>query len=295
MRAASPAAGGREGWPRRWRAWLGGLGLGVLVAAGSPAGARESRVVILATTTSIQDSGLLDVLLPRLERCTGYTVKTLAVGTGQALALGDRGEADVVLVHAPDLERRYLARGTLVRRRRVMHNDFVLLGPPEDPAGVGGLRGAVEAFGRLAARGAPFVSRGDGSGTHEREQALWRAAGARPGGGAYLESGQGMGTTLILASEKRAYTLADRASYLALRAQLRLAVLVEGDPALLNVYHVLEVDPARRPRVNGAGGRALADFLVSAEAQTLIGSFGVERYGRPLFVPAAGPPARDGG
>lgn len=266
---------------------LAGLALAGVVAA-------QPRAVVLATTTSTQDSGLLDLLVPMFEKESGYSVRTVAVGTGQALALGDRGEADVVLVHAPALEREYLARGHLVNRRLVMHNDFVVVGPPGDPAGITGMARAAAALGRIAARGARFVSRGDESGTHAKEKALWRAAGLTPRGDWYIESGQGMGTTLVLASEKGAYTLSDRATYLAFRRRLRLDVVVEGDAPLLNVYHVLEVDPTRFPRVNGAGGRAFADFLVSPRIQAVIGRFGAERYGQPLFVPDAGKPEPGG-
>lgn len=266
---------------------LAGLALAGVVAA-------QPRAVVLATTTSTQDSGLLELLVPMFEKESGYSVRTVAVGTGQALALGDRGEADVVLVHAPALEREYLARGHLVNRRLVMHNDFVVVGPPGDPAGITGMARAAAALGRIAARGARFVSRGDESGTHAKEKALWRAAGLTPRGDWYIESGQGMGTTLVLASEKGAYTLSDRATYLAFRRRLRLDVVVEGDAPLLNVYHVLEVDPTRFPRVNGAGGRAFADFLVSPRIQAVIGRFGAERSGQPLFVPDAGKPEPGG-
>jgi len=258
------------------------------------AAAAQPRAVVLATTTSTQDSGLLELLVPMFEKESGYSVRTVAVGTGQALALGDRGEADVVLVHAPALEREYLARGHLVNRRLVMHNDFVVVGPPGDPAGITGMVRVAAALGRIAARGARFVSRGDESGTHAKEKALWRAAGLTPRGDWYIESGQGMGTTLVLASEKGAYTLSDRATYLAFRRRLRLDVVVERDALLLNVYHVLEVDPTRFPRVNGAGGRAFADFLVSPRIQAVIGRFGAERYGQPLFVPDAGKPEPGG-
>ncbi len=270
------------------------LALAALVgsAAAQPPG---SRAVVLATTTSTQDSGLLDALVPMFEKQTGYTVKTVAVGTGQALALAARGEADVALVHAPALELAYLAKGDLVRRRLVMHNDFVVVGPPADPAGVRGLRRAAEALRRIAERGTRFVSRGDESGTHQKEKTLWQAAGVAPGGAWYVESGQGMGTTLMLASEKRAYTLTDRATYLAFRKRLELDVLLERDAPLVNVYHVMEANPARHPRVNAAGGQALADFLVSAAAQAVIRTFGVDTYGQPVFVPDAGKPEPGGG
>jgi len=273
------------------RFWTGLL-LGLLAAA--PVEAQRSPV-ILATTTSTQDSGLLDVLIPIFEKKSGYTVKTIAVGTGQSLALGDRGEADVVLVHAPDLELQYVAKGNLVNRRRVMHNDFVLVGPPADPVGINGVKRAAEALKRIAERGAPFVSRGDQSGTHATEKSLWKAAGTTPNAPWYIESGQGMGATLTIAAEKGAYTLTDRATFLAFKKRVRLAVLLEGDAALLNIYHVMEVNPARYARVNAAGGKAFADFMLSAEAQELIKTFGVEKYGAPLFFPDAGKPAPSGG
>jgi len=267
------------------RLGVGGLFLSFLAAA--PVGAQRSPV-ILATTTSTQDSGLLDVLVPLFEKKSGYTVKTIAVGTGQSLALGDRGEADVVLVHAPELELQYLAKGNLINRRRVMHNDFVLVGPPADPAGIKGVKRAAEALKRIAERGAVFVSRGDQSGTHTKEKLVWDAAGMAPRGRWYIESGQGMGATLTIASEKGAYTLTDRATYLALKKRVQLSVLVEGDALLLNIYHVLEVSPARHPRVNAAGGKAFADFLVSGEARAVIETFGVEKYGQPLFFIGGG-------
>ena len=259
----------------------------LFLLAAAPAEAQRSPV-ILATTTSTQDSGLLDVLVPIFEKKSGYTVKTIAVGTGQALTLGDRGEADVVLVHAPDLELQFLAKGNLINRRRVMHNDFVLVGPPADPAGVKGKKNAADALRRVAERGAVFLSRGDQSGTHTKEKSLWKAAGLAAKGPWYIESGQGMGATLTIASEKGAYTLADRATHLAFKRRIQLMVLLEGDPALLNIYHVLEVSQARYPRVNAAGGKAFADFVLSAEAQQMIKTFGVEKYSEPLFFVGGG-------
>jgi tungstate transport system substrate-binding protein len=264
------------------------LGLLLIFAAGPAEAAPASRVVILATTTSLQDSGLLDVLVPLFERRTGYTVKPIAVGTGQALALAARGEADVVLAHAPEQEKRYVAEGRLTRRRLVMVNDFVVVGPAADPAGVRGERSAVAAFRKIAAAGARFVSRGDRSGTHALELALWREAGVEPGPPWYIESGQGMGATLGIAEDRQAYTLTDRATLLAFGRRVRLQTWVEGDRRLLNLYSVLEVDAASGPRVNAAGGRAFADFVVSPEAQRVIATFGADRYGRPLFTPAAG-------
>lgn len=276
-----------------WSRSLSALFLLLLAFAAGPAAAQ--RPVILATTTSTQDSGLLDVLVPRFEKKTGYTVKTIAVGTGQSLALGDRGEADVVLVHAPKLELEYLAKENLINRRLVMHNDFTLVGPPADPAGIKGLKKAAEAVRKIAQRGARFVSRGDNSGTHNTERSLWKVAGIVPKGSWYIESGQGMGATLTIASEKGAYTLADRATYLAFQKRIQLAILLEGDAPLLNIYHVMQVNPARHRKVNAAGGKALADFLVSPEAQEVIRAFGVEKYGQPLFFPDAGKPEPGGG
>jgi tungstate transport system substrate-binding protein len=243
--------------------------------------------VILTTTTSLQDSGLLDLLVPMFERRTGLTVKTIAIGTGQALALAARGEADVTLAHAPELENRYVAEGRLRSRRLVMVNDFVVLGPPADPARIAG-RGPAEAFRRIAAAGARFVSRGDHSGTHVRELALWREAGVRPAGAWYIEAGQGMGATLGIAADRGAYALSDRATWLAYGTRLPLAVLVEGGRALVNAYSVLEANPANGPRVNAAGGRAFAEFLVAPETQKVIADFGAARFGRPLFTPVAG-------
>ena len=251
--------------------------------------ANEVRPVILATTTSIQDSGLLDVLVPIFEKKTGATVKTIAVGTGQALALGGRGEADVVLCHAPELEKKYIDEGSMIDRRLVMHNDFVVVGPPGDPARARGVAEASEALRRIADAEAPFISRGDNSGTDILEKKLWKLAAFDPKGAPwYLEAGQGMGATLRIASEKRAYTLSDRGTYLALKSDLELDVVSQGDPRLRNVYHVMRVNPDRYPKVNRTGAQALADFLVSAEAQDVIRAFGREKFGEPLFYPDAG-------
>jgi tungstate transport system substrate-binding protein len=245
-------------------------------------------VVILSTTTSTQDSGLLDLLVPLFEQKTGYTAKIVAVGTGQALALAARGEADVTLAHAPALEKKYVAEGRLLNRRLVMLNDFVIVGPPGDPARVKGVRKIQEAMKRIAESRARFVSRGDNSGTHLLERTLWQLAGVAPKGAWYLESGQGMGATLGIAGEKSAYSLTDRATYLAFQKRVPLQILLERDRPLLNIYSVLEVNPANGPRVNAAGGRAFADFLVSPEGQQVIKRFGVEKFGQPLFVPIAG-------
>ncbi|MBI2873491.1 MAG: substrate-binding domain-containing protein [Firmicutes bacterium] len=254
----------------------------------SKAPAGSAADVILATTTSTQDSGLLDVLVPLFQKKTGYRVKTIAVGTGQALKMGERGEADVLLVHAPDAEKELVAAGAAVGRRLVMHNDFVLAGPAEDPADVKGVRTAVEALRKIAASEAVFVSRGDESGTHKMELSLWKAAGITPRGRWYLQSGTGMGQTLGIASDKGGYTLTDRATYLATRKNHRLSVVLEGDPSLLNIYHVILVNPARFGKVNARGAASFADFLLSSEAQGIIGMFGVDLYNEPLFFPDAG-------
>ncbi|HZS33006.1 MAG TPA: substrate-binding domain-containing protein [Methylomirabilota bacterium] len=280
--------------PRWTRARALGLAAALVAAlawsAGpAPATAQTpSRVVILSTTTSTQDSGLLDVLVPMFEKQTGYSVKTIAVGTGQALALAARGEADVSLCHAPALEKKYVAEGKILNRRLVMYNDFVLVGPAEDPARVRGLASAVEALERIAETQSRFVSRGDRSGTHLLELELWKQAGIAPRGTWYLESGQGMGQTLGIADERRAYTITDRATYLAFRKRVALPIMVERDRPLLNIYSVMEVNPANGPRVNRAGGKAFAEFMLAPETQAVIKAFGVDRYGQPLFVPIAG-------
>ena len=255
-------------------------------------GAPQRPDVLLATTTSTRDAGLLDSLLPVFERQTGYRVKVVAVGSGQALEMGRRGDADVVLSHAPDAERILADSGYFVRRRRVMHNDFLIVGPPGDPAGLRGMNDAVAALKRLAAHRGAFVSRGDRSGTHQLELGLWRRVSLSPDGGWYIESGQGMAATLQMADEKRAYTISDRATYLAWRDKVELVPMVEGDPLLYNVYHVMEVNPRNSPRGNTAGARALADFFVSPEAQAMIAEFGKASFGQVLFIPDAGKPDR---
>jgi tungstate transport system substrate-binding protein len=260
---------------------------GGAATAGSTVTSKGS--LILATTTSTQDSGLLDELLPKFTRETGWDVKTLAVGSGQALELGRRGEADVLLVHSPAAEEELVATGVTGRRLLVMHNDFVLVGPSDDPAAAKGQQ-AAEAMRRIAATGTLFVSRGDESGTHAREKALWAAAGVTPSGDWYQSTGQGMGATLQVASEKSGYTLTDRATYLAQRDSLDLAVLSEGDPGLLNVYHVIEMTRRAGDRVQPDAATAFADWLVSADAQRMIGDFGREEFGQRLFTPDAGKP-----
>ena len=262
--------------------------LGLLVATDGHAADAASRNVILSTTTSTQDSGLLDVLVPPFEKQSGYSVKTISVGTGQSLELAAKGDADVALVHAPSLERKYLADGKLHNRRLVMYNDFVIIGPKDDPAKIAKLNSAGAALKAIERTSAPFISRGDNSGTHNLEKSLWKAAGIQPQGSWYIESGQGMAATLGIAQERTAYTVTDRGTYLALQRRVTLPILVEGDRTLLNIYSVLEVNPGNGPRVNVVGGKAFADFMVSDQAQKLIKSFGVEKFGQPLFVPVAG-------
>ena len=262
--------------------------IGLFASVSARAAESKSKNIILSTTTSTQDSGLLDVLVPLFEKQTGYTVKTVSVGTGQALALAAKGDADVALVHAPSLEKKYVAEGKLLNRRLVMYNDFVIIGPSKDPANVKSVKSAVAALKAIAQTKSPFVSRGDNSGTHNLEKALWKEAGIQPKGAWYIESGQGMGATLRIANEKNAYTITDRGTYLALKKSLTLPILVEGDRALLNIYSVMEVNPANGPRINTAGGKAFADFMVSPQTQKVIKSFGIERFGQSLFVPVAG-------
>lgn len=248
----------------------------------------KDKSVILSTTTSTQDSGLLEVLIPLFEKQTGYSVKTVSIGTGAALALAAKGDADVALVHAPSLEKKYVADGKLLNRRLVMYNDFVIIGPKEDPAKIKAAKTALAALKLIEQSKSRFVSRGDNSGTRNLEKSLWKEAGITPKGDWYIEAGQGMGATLGIANERNAYTITDRGTYLALRKRVTLPILVEGDKVLLNIYSVMEVNPANGPRVNAAGGKAFADFMVSPPAQNAVKSFGVEKFGQPLFVPVAG-------
>ena len=251
----------------------------------------SDRDVILATTTSTQDSGLLDALIPLFEQQTGYQVKTVSVGTGAALALGARGEADVVLVHAPASEVQWMQQGNGTERLLVMHNDFLIVGPEDDPAHIKGGALALDALKKIADAKAPFVSRGDNSGTQQLELSLWQKDGIDPKGQPwYIESGTGMGQTLTIADQRQAYTISDRATWLAFTGKIQLPIMVEKDPVLLNVYHVMPVNPDRFPNVpiNVAGGKAFADFMVAPATQKVIGEFGVDKYGQALFVPDAG-------
>jgi tungstate transport system substrate-binding protein len=268
--------------------------LSVIVASlflitGIPSAQAQRKTIILATTTSTQDSGLLDILLPIFEKKTGYFVKTIAVGSGQAMAMGQKGEADVLLVHSPAAEKKFVAEGYGINRRIIMHNDFIIVGPPGDSAKIQGMKLASEAFKKIASGNALFLSRADKSGTNVKEMDIWKAAGINPEGEKwYQQTGLGMGQTLNVAAEKKGYTLADRGTYLALKKNLGLDILVEGDAILLNIYHVIEVNPVKWPKVNSAGAKAFADFMVSKETQEIIKTFGVDKFGSPLFFPDAG-------
>ena len=262
--------------------------LGVCAVALSGCGSSNDgrRPVILAATTTTQDSGLLDVLVPAFTADGGWTVRTVALGSGQALALGRRGEADVVLAHSPAAERALMASGVARERRLVMVNDFVLVGPRMDPAGAAG-GPAPAALVAIAKRRAPFVSRGDQSGTHVFELELWQRAGVRPRAPWYQETGQGQSATLRLAAERGAYALTDRATYLATGAADELRVIVEGGREMANPYHVIDLTTRAGKRVNAEGARALSDWLVGPRAQQLIADYGRAEHGRPLFEPAA--------
>ena len=271
------------------RILLSGIVISLLFFIGMTSVQAQPKTIILATTTSTQDSGLLDVLLPVFEKKTGYFVKTIAVGSGQAMAMGQKGEADVLLVHSPAAEKKFVAEGYGVNRRLIMHNDYIIVGPPTDSAKIKGIKLASEAFKKIASAQALFLSRSDKSGTHTKEMDIWKAAGVKPEGEKwYQQTGLGMGQTLSVTAEKKGYTLADRGTYLALKKNLGLDILVEGDAILLNIYHVIEVNSTKWPKVNAAGAKAFANFMVSKETQDIIKTFGVDKFGSPLFFPDAG-------
>lgn len=253
-----------------------------------------SKNLILATTTSTQDSGLLDVLIPAFEKKTGLFVKTIAVGSGQAMAMGEKGEADVLLVHSPAAEKKFMDDGFGASRALVMHNDFIVVGPASDPSGIKGMKPSSAAFKAIAEKGGLFLSRGDKSGTHSKELALWKGVGITAEGKPWYQStGLGMGQTLSVAAEKKGYTLADRGTYLSMKKNLGLEILVEGDKDLLNVYHVVTVNAAKWPKVNADGAKAFAEFMVAADTQKIVGTYGTEKYGAPLFFPDAGKKVED--
>lgn len=270
----------------RKRIVLGLLMLALVVA--SAVYAANTKDVILATTTSTVDTGLLDILTPDFEAKTGYQVKTIAVGTGQALAMGEKGAADVLLVHAPDSEKPLVEKGIVINYQLVMHNDFIIVGPAEDPAKIKGMKAPGEAFNKIAEQNALFISRGDKSGTNTKELAIWKKAQITPKGSWYQESGAGMGQTLMIANEKRAYTLTDRGTYLAQKKNLHLEILVEGEKSLLNIYHVMQVNPEKFSKVNGQGAAAFVEYMVAAKTQKMIREFGKDKFGQPLFFPDAG-------
>jgi len=256
--------------------------------AQTPTPAQPRSDLILATTTSTQDSGLLDSLLPVLFARSRIRVKVIAVGTGAALEMARRGDADAVLVHAPEAERQYVASGDLTEGQLVMHNDFLIVGPEGDPAGIRGRADLAEVMGRIARTG-PFIGRGDGSGTEKKELELWKRAGVDPKAVQRREeTGQGMGATLLVAEQHQGYTLTDRATYLALGDRLTLVPFFEGAPSLLNVYHAYVVNPEKHPDVRLREARTFVAFMVAPATQRLIGDFGRARFGQPLFYPDAG-------
>jgi tungstate transport system substrate-binding protein len=259
------------------------LVLAPLVAAAGCSRGSSPEALTLATTTSTQDSGLLDVLVPLFREQTGTEVKVVAVGTGQALELGRRGDADLLLAHDPQAERLFVDQGWGVGRRAVMYNDFVLVGPSADPAGVKGMPSVSASFAKIARASATFVSRGDESGTHAKERTVWRKSGVEPQGPWYIKAGAGMGQVLRMASEKRAYTLSDRGTFLAQRSGLDLDILYEGDPLLKNQYSVILVNPEKHPHVRSAAAQRFADFLLAPATQRVIAEFGRDRYGQSLF------------
>jgi tungstate transport system substrate-binding protein len=256
----------------------------VLCLAAAALTAQSGRLR-LSTTTSTENSGLLAVVLPPFEEKFGLKVDVIAVGTGQALKLGEAGDVDVVLVHARELEDKFVADGYGVSRRDVMHNDFIIIGPDSDPAGVRGMKDAAAALRRIADRGATFVSRGDNSGTHVKEQSLWKAAGLSPSGRWYREAGQGMGPVITMTNDLQGYTLADRGTYLSMKGKVRLPILVEGDPRLFNPYGIIALNPDRFPHVNYFGAMELIAWMTSVEGQGIIGGYKVG--GEVLFFPDA--------
>jgi tungstate transport system substrate-binding protein len=279
----------------RMKKWLICL-IGIIIAAGllvSTVGCGEKTVtvertdLILSTTTSTQDSGLLDQWVPMFEAEYPYSVKVIAVGSGQAIEMGRNGEADVLLVHSPAAEEKMVADGFAINREAVMHNEFIIVGPASDPAGVKGATSAVDAFTRIANTQSKFISRGDDSGTNTKELAIWKSAGITPSGAWYVESGKGMGDTLQIASEEGAYTLSDNATYLFIQDTLDMAILFQGDSVLYNNYHVMMVNPEKYPDVNSAGAQAFEGFVLSPEAQEFLNVYGVDEFGQQLFYPDA--------
>jgi tungstate transport system substrate-binding protein len=244
--------------------------------------------LLLVSTTSTQDSGLLDLLVPEFEKKTGYNVKTIAVGTGAGLAMGEKGEVDVLLTHSPSAEEKLVNNQDVINYHLVMYNDFVFVGPTLDPAKIKGTNSAIGALKKIYEQNSLFISRGDDSGTHKKEKTLWEEAKIEPTGKWYQESGSGQGQTLYIASQKGGYALTDRGTFLSLQKDLNLDVLVEGDQSLLNVYHVMQVNPDKLPKVNQEGARTFIEFIIDPKTQKQIEEFGKDKFGQSLFYPAAG-------
>ncbi|HAH32154.1 MAG TPA: tungsten ABC transporter substrate-binding protein [Elusimicrobia bacterium] len=242
------------------------------------------NIVRLATTTSVQDTGLLDVLTDAFQKDGKHKLQSIAVGSGQAMQLGKTGEADILWVHSPDDEARFVAEGYGTDRTTFLHNDFVILGPAADPGKVNGTKKAAEAFKKIAAAKALFVSRADNSGTHKKELKIWDAAAVKPAKETYIEAGQGMSGTLSIANEKNAYVLADRSTYLSMKKNIGLVIVSEGDDALINRYSLILVNPAKFSKVNAEGAKAFFDFILSKPARELIEKYGQDKYGRQLFL-----------
>lgn len=263
----------------------------VLFAVSSFSLALASERLRLSTTTSTENSGLLHVLLPPFEKMFNLKVDVIPVGTGKALKMAENGDVDVTLVHARSLEDRFVKEGYGVNRRAVMCNDFVIIGPRSDPAGIRKAKSTAEAFKRISLKQAAYISRGDNSGTHIKEMEIWKRAGKEPSGSWYLEAGKGMGAVLIMAHEKRAYALTDHATYLALlgKKKIDLPILFEGDPLLLNPYGIIAVNPAKHPHVNYVKAMALIGWVTSRQGQKIIREFGKDGFGKPLFIPVAVP------
>lgn len=252
----------------------------------------QTKELKLATTTSTQDTGLLDVIIPEFEKESGYKVKVIAVGSGQAMEMGQKGDVDVLLVHARQSEDEFVAAGYGVDRKDVMHNDFILIGPENDPAKIKGQTDTVKALTAIAQTKSTFLSRGDDSGTHKKELKLWEKAGIKPEGEWYKSVGKGMGDTFRMADEMKGYTLIDRGTYLALKDKYKLAIMVEKDKPLLNPYGVIAVNPAKFPKVDYEGATKFINWITSEKTQKMIGEFGKDKFGQALFIPDAVPAAK---
>jgi tungstate transport system substrate-binding protein len=261
------------------------LVIGILSGCGKVA--EEKKEITLATTTSTRDSGLLDYLLPEFTKDTGYKVNVVAVGTGQALKLGQDGNADVVLVHSKPDEEKFVAEGYGIKRYQVMYNDFIIVGPESDPAGIKNAKTAAQALKMISEKKATFISRGDDSGTHKFEKRLWKAEKIEPKGDWYISAGRGMGEVLNMADEKKAYAIADRGTYLSMKDKLSLKIIFEKSGDLKNQYGVIAVSPKKYPKINAKGAEAFINWLLSDKGQKEIESYGKEKYGQSLFIPNA--------